>query len=277
MFENISLPQIVGIGVFDTDIRFSGLAETKKRPVTFFEIDLATEDGGIARINGRAEPIKENLLICAKPGSFRNTALPYRCHYIHLAVKEGRLYDILSEAPDFCHPKNVAELKKIFLSLINAYNFPDDTSELKIAENILALCRIIEKETGYIERDSRLKDSSPRPEIIETSVRYIAENYPSRLTLEDLAKKANLSPTYFHKLFLKAVGHTPCEYILDIRIRAAKKMLLTTDKNLVDVASECGFSSQSYFNYTFKKSEGITPNQYRYSKNSDYFTRKNDH
>ncbi len=275
MFESISFPQVVGIGVFDTAIRYGELIETKKRPVTFFEIDLATEDGGIARIDGNAEPIKENLLICAKPGSLRNTALPYRCHYIHLAVKQGKLFDILSGAPDFCHPKNVAELKKIFLSMINAYNFPDDTSELKIAENILALCRIIEKETGYIELDSRLKDNSTRPEIIENAVKYISENYSYRLSLEDLSKRANLSPTYFHKLFLKAVGHTPCEYILDIRIRAAKKMLLTTDKNLVDVASECGFSSQSYFNYAFKKAEGITPNQYRYSKNSNYFTQKN--
>ena len=54
--------------------------------------------------------------------------------------------------------------------------------------------------------------------------------------------------------------------------QAAKNLLLTTDKSLVDIASECGFSSQSYFNYAFKKAEKITPNQYRFSKNNSYFS-----
>lgn len=272
MFENIKFPQIVGIGVFDTAIRFDDISETKKRNVTFFEIDLAIEDGGITHINENDEPIRENLLICAKPGYHRSTALPYRCYYIHLAVKSGEIHKILSQAPDFCYPKDPEEFKKIFLSLIGAYNFPDDTSELVIAENILSLCRLIEKETGTIKRSRRLSADLSRPEIIENAVKYISENYAENISLSFLAHSANLSPTYFHKLFRKAVGYTLCEYILDVRIRAAKNLLLTTDKSLVDIASECGFSSQSYFNYAFKKAEKITPNQYRFSKNNSYFS-----
>ncbi len=272
MFENIELPQVVGIGVFDTAIRYKGISETVKRNVTFFEIDLAIEDGGITHVNDKDEPIRENLLLCAKPGYHRSTALPYRCYYIHLAVKSGAIYDILSQAPDFCYPKNTKDFKQIYLSLINAYNFPDSTSELIIAENILALCRLIEKETGALKRSNRLRANLSRPEIIENVVKYISENYSENINLSDLAQSANLSPTYFHKLFRKAVGHTLCEYILNVRIRAAKNLLLTTDKPLVDIASECGFSSQSYFNYAFKKAENITPNQYRFSKNSSYFS-----
>ena len=114
MFENIKLPQVVGIGVFDTAISFGDISETKRRNVTFFEIDLAIEDGGITHINENDEPIRENLLICAKPGCHRSTALPYRCYFIHLAVKSGTIYDILSQAPDFCYPKDAQELKKYF-------------------------------------------------------------------------------------------------------------------------------------------------------------------
>lgn len=272
MFENIELPQVVGIGVFDTAIRYKNISETKKRNVTFFEIDFAIEDGGITHVNDKDEPIRENLLLCAKPGYRRSTALPYRCYYIHLAVKKGAIYDILSKAPDFCYPKNAQEFKKVYLSLINAYNFPDSTSELVIAENILTLCRLIEKETGSLKRIRRLSADLSRPEIIENAVKYISENYSENITLSGISHSANLSPTYFHKLFRKAVGQTLCEYVLDVRIRAAKNLLLTTDKALVDIASECGFSSQSYFNYAFKKAENTTPNQYRFSKNSSYFS-----
>ena len=272
MFENIGNPQIVGIGVFDTAKRYKGISETKTRNVSFFEIDLAINDGGVARINELREPIKKNMLICAKPGYHRSTAFPYRCYYIHLAVKSGAIYDILSQAPVYCFPKNPQEFEKIYLSLIKAYNFPDSTSELVIAEKILSLCRLIEKETRVIKRQSKLSADLSRPEIIENAVKYISENYSEAITLSRLAAEANLSPTYFHKLFRKAVGQTLCEYILDVRIRAAKNLLLTTDKSLVDIASECGFSSQSYFNYAFKKAENTTPNQYRFSKNSDYFS-----
>ncbi len=272
IFENIELPQVVGIGVFDTAIRFEGISETVKRNVTFFEIDLAIEDGGVTHINDKDEPIRENLLLCAKPGYRRSTALPYRCYYIHLAVKNGAMHDILSQATDLCYPKNAQEFKKIYLSLIDAYNFPDSTSELVIAENIFALCRLIEKETGALQRSRRLSADLSRPEIIENAVKYISDNYSENITLSGLAQRANLSPTYFHKLFRKAVGSTLCEYILEIRIRAAKNLLLTTDKPLVDIASECGFSSQSYFNYAFRKAENTTPNQYRFSKNSGYFS-----
>lgn len=272
MFEDITLPQVVGIGVFDTAIRYKEISKTVTRNVTFFEIDLAIEDGGISIINDKAESIRENLLICAKPSSKRSTILPYRCYYIHLAVKNGALCDILSAAPDFCYPKNPQKFKSIFLSLVKAYNFPDGESELVIAEKILALCRLIEKETGELKMQKKLSANISRPEIIEDAVKYISENYSDNINLSDLAHAANLSPTYFHKLFRKAVGQTLCEYILDVRIRAAKSLLLTTDKSLVDIASECGFSSQSYFNYAFKKAENTTPNQYRFSKNSSYFS-----
>ena len=272
MFESIGNPQIVGIGVFDTAIKYKGISETKTRNVSFFEIDLAIEDGGVARIDDMREPIRENMLICAKPGSRRSTALPYRCYYIHLAVKNGAIFDILSNTPEFFYPKNSQEIKKLYLSLIRAYNFPDSSSELVIAEKILALCRLIQKETGAMEQRSRLSADLSRPEIIENAVKYISDNYSDSITLNGLAADANLSPTYFHKLFRKAVGQTLCEYILDVRIRAAKNLLLTTDKSLVDIASECGFSSQSYFNYAFKKAENTTPNQYRFSKNSGYFS-----
>lgn len=70
---------------------------------------------------------------------------------------------------------------------------------------------------------------------------------------------AHLSPIYFHKLFSLRFGKTPYQYIAEMRITAAKDMLLTTEKPLGDIAAACGFSTQSYFHNQFKAAVGQTP------------------
>lgn len=270
MLENIVLPQIIGTGVFDTAIRFGGIKETNERSVAFFEIDLSAEAGGYSFINGKRLPISENMLICAKPGARRHTITPYRCYYLHLSVKKGKIFDFLMQCPDAFIPKNAEEIKNVFLNIIKAYNFPNEKSGFYLAENILRLCSLINDEVGSLILTDSLKKRIGKPELIEQAVGFISENFGENLSLEKIAAHVSLSPTYFQKLFLKAVGKTPNEYILDLRIRRAKEQLLTTDFPISFIAAECGFSSQSYFNYAFRRAEGITPKEYRSIKNNEY-------
>lgn len=73
----------------------------------------------------------------------------------------------------------------------------------------------------------------------------------------------HLSKIYFHNLFLKSTGQTPHEYLLSKRINNAKFLLTATDKNFSDIAYACGFSSQAYMTYVFKKKMSLTPMQYK--------------
>ena len=93
--------------------------------------------------------------------------------------------------------------------------------------------------------------------------RYIRDNITEDLSLEALAAVANLSPSYFHKLFCNHFSMTPGDFVLQCRVSAAKSMLLDDELTLGEVAERCGFSSQSYFNYRFKAVVGATPLQYR--------------
>ena len=78
-----------------------------------------------------------------------------------------------------------------------------------------------------------------------------------------LAAVANLSPSYFHKLFCAYFSMTPGDFVLQCRVSAAKSMLIEGSLPLDEVAEQCGFTSQSYFNYRFKQVVGMTPLQYR--------------
>ncbi len=98
--------------------------------------------------------------------------------------------------------------------------------------------------------------------IIEKSLNYIKEHLTENLSLETMAKFVSLSPIYFHNIFKTAVGKTLRDYIEEQRIKKAITLLLTTNDSLTKIAYECGFSSQSYFSYVFKRKMKKTPRQY---------------
>ena len=73
---------------------------------------------------------------------------------------------------------------------------------------------------------------------------------------------AGFTPTYFHKLFKASTGKTLREYVEEQRIKKAINLLLKYDTTVTEIAYECGFSSQSYFNYAFKRKMKTSPKQY---------------
>jgi AraC family transcriptional regulator len=92
---------------------------------------------------------------------------------------------------------------------------------------------------------------------------YIAVNYSHNILLEDMAAKADLSPSHFSRLFKQTIGQSPYQFLTSYRIEQAKKMLDNSNAVMVDIAINCGFSDQAHFSRVFKKIVGLTPKQYR--------------
>ncbi len=92
---------------------------------------------------------------------------------------------------------------------------------------------------------------------------YIILHPTEKYTLKKLSKMGGLSKQRFSSIFKKDMGKSPMEYIRDLRLTTAAKMLLTENKNVMDVAYDVGYEDTNYFIREFKSSFGLTPNQYR--------------
>jgi AraC-like DNA-binding protein len=92
---------------------------------------------------------------------------------------------------------------------------------------------------------------------------YIRENYFKQISLEHIAKTAKMSPYTFSRFFKKNCGAGFVEYLNRVRTNKACYLLRETDYQVHDIALECGFVSISNFNKQFRKTEGISPRDYR--------------
>lgn len=99
-------------------------------------------------------------------------------------------------------------------------------------------------------------------DVIHKTVNHVQSHYDEKLTLEEMAGRVYLSPSYFSKVFKAEMGVSFGNYLNQIRIAKSKKLLMT-NLRLVEVATMVGFDDQSYFTKVFKRITGVSPNQYR--------------
>lgn len=100
-----------------------------------------------------------------------------------------------------------------------------------------------------------------------TSIRelqiWIAEHLGARLSVDDLADRMSMSVRNFERVFTREVGTTPSQYVLQMRVEAARRRLERTDGGLKQVASAAGFGSVDVMRRAFVRLLGITPRRYR--------------
>ena len=92
---------------------------------------------------------------------------------------------------------------------------------------------------------------------------YLEKNYMYDVSQESVSQILNFSPSYFSKLFKAHFGVTFVEYLTDLRIRAAQRLLADPLRSAAEVAGMVGYEDANYFAKTFKKKTGMTPTQYR--------------
>ncbi len=107
--------------------------------------------------------------------------------------------------------------------------------------------------TQNINRDPR----------IQVVVDYLTPHLNESFTIQSLSEMAQVSQTSFRRLFKAHTGKSPSDYIRELRMTSAARMLLTSDREIAEIGYQVGFSDANYFSRTFRQVFGVSPHQYR--------------
>lgn len=101
------------------------------------------------------------------------------------------------------------------------------------------------------------------PKNLQFLIHYIENNYNRPLTLEHLSAFSGISRSHLSREFKKYTGYAPSEYVIQLRLEAARKLLGSTNMTAAAIAYETGFHNINNFTKLFKKNFGMTPGEYR--------------
>ena len=141
-----------------------------------------------------------------------------------------------------------------------------DTEEVlaesgKNMESAIAYAKkMISQAIGIRDQNSGNKNRS----ILKTAVDFIDSHYmDEEISLNTVANVANVSANHFSALFSQNMGQTFIEYLTSLRMNKAKELLRCTGMRSSEIAGEIGYKDAHYFSYLFKKTQGMTPSDYR--------------
>lgn len=156
--------------------------------------------------------------------------------------------------------------KRVRTHMLNAEKEFFDASpqyELMVKVNLLSILVELTRSLGDEINETDIGAKSASFEKMYGTMDYIDNNISKDLELSELAAIAGMNKTYFSTLFKKLNGMSPWDYITVRRIDLARKLLSESDRNILDIAMQCGFNNTANFNRAFRKVTGKTPKEMR--------------
>ncbi|MCR5475350.1 MAG: AraC family transcriptional regulator [Lachnospiraceae bacterium] len=244
----------------------------------FAEILLSLTEGNEVELNFRKYEMYPNDFIISYPGdlhTIRNVSMDsfllvqFPMELITVVPDFNRIRQLLEKTPYCRYDVNDTQIGKMVLTIKKIVNSTRDPGSFREAYNYSLLLRffsyygkwclensIDETETG---NDTYYRSAK----LMAEACLYISQNCTEPLTVDDVANKIGISRSYFSHLFKDYIQMTFVDYLTRERIRLAETMFTDPRKKFIDIAFECGFTSISSFNRSFRKTKGISPREFR--------------
>ena len=143
---------------------------------------------------------------------------------------------------------------------------PENTEEIlaESGKNIESAIAYAEKMVSQAITIRDQNSGNKNRSILKTAVDFIESHYmEEEISLNTVANVANVSANHFSALFSQNMGQTFIEYLTSLRMNKAKELLRCTGMRSSEIAGEIGYKDAHYFSYLFKKTQGMTPSDYR--------------
>lgn len=152
------------------------------------------------------------------------------------------------------------KIEKMFCEMLEEYNKNVLYKEIILQGMLYRLLTTIYENKLNV---SITRYKSPLTEPILKAIYYIENNYDKNITLERMAKEAHFSCSYYSRLFSSQLGMSFTEYVSNVRINHVKRLLIQTNKSIMEIAFDTGFCHGDYLSSRFKNKIGMTPSEFR--------------
>ena len=118
-------------------------------------------------------------------------------------------------------------------------------------------------------KDSKIihtQSENSKEKLVKNVIDYIHQHYEKQITLKELADYVHISKEYLCRIFAEVSDDSPIVYLNRYRVVQSADMLLNSHKTISEIASLCGFNSNSYFDKMFMRFVGLSPKEYRKQK-----------
>lgn len=174
--------------------------------------------------------------------------------------------------PSYARAKNFKRISLLFSQLIDLSQHKNPyRDDLSVCALRLLLMEISQE--CFDLNTSKAVEISPK---ISAIARYIQENCQSDLSIQSIAEEFCYNPQYLSATFKKSYGETITAYINKCRLELSKGLLCDSMMSVKAIAYTCGFSDEKYFMRLFKRSENVTPMEYRNAFGQKYINRQKD-
>lgn len=162
-------------------------------------------------------------------------------------------------------PENISkDIEKLLISAAEIYFRQDTYFQIPLIDNIVKILHYLYKYNQHeILSETEKQKSKRKNERLQRIVSYIDLNFMNHIRLEDVAGEDNLSLAHFSHMFSSYFGVTFQEYINLKRLENAIRLMKNSQKNLLEISYESGFSDPKYMSKMFMKKFNCTPKQYR--------------
>lgn len=155
-------------------------------------------------------------------------------------------------------PSQLARFRETMLKMVGVWQQRDAISRLEA--QLLATELVLLRLKDY---SSPPASAPQRSQSLDWLTSYLLFHLSEPLLVEDMARRAHLSPSRFNAVFRQRFGTSPHQYLLRLRVQHAQELLNSTDFTLQKIAEYCGFADVHHFSKAFRKVTGLSPGAYR--------------
>ncbi|BBI32909.1 AraC family transcriptional regulator [Cohnella abietis] len=163
------------------------------------------------------------------------------------------------DIPEHMTPSRVHQFFEAFKELCLRFQDSRSDAQIWLKSSMLQLIGLIQQE---LTTEEGIWIGHSHADLMLDAIQFMKENYTQKLDLPMLAMRANLSPKYFGTLFKQATGQSCSQYLLQLRMEEAKRLLRQQSLTIEVIAEKVGIGDLFYFSKLFKKSEGLSPKRY---------------